>query len=389
MCSICVGAAAARCVLPAAGLVEAVAWRRPKKNDDRAVRIARALTRSRRLPVVRSVMRRRVRASFNSSTRCRSRARTRANRGPGAWVRRWTRGGRSVMGLVRRFGGWPCRGVKPSRACAGRATGVWSIGALLYGRATFATLTLGRRLARRAISGSRLSCRTTSTCTAGPTDDRSPRTAPTTPTPPQGPRPRRDGPRPHGRPRRRAGPGHRRASVGLLGPRAGEQSLIGDWVIPPALAGKTASVMGNPDMPHTYTFIPDIGENLVRLGEIDEALGRVCTSEPRDAHDARDDRTRLPGHQYHAAAQGHTRMADARTGARRRTVREINEMSYEFDEPFIVDASRAETELGLHATPLADAVDQTVRWYRARATPSSSPSPNPTQHVAPGLGSNR
>ena len=33
---------------------------------------------------------------------------------------------------------------------------------------------------------------------------------------PQGPRPRRDGPRPDGRPRRRARPGHRRAGVGLL-----------------------------------------------------------------------------------------------------------------------------------------------------------------------------
>jgi hypothetical protein len=44
-----------------------------------------------------------------------------------------------------------------------------------------------------------------------------------------------------------------------------------------------------------------------------------------------------------------------------RTVREINEMRYEFDEPFI-GASRAETELGLRATPLTDAVEQTVRW---------------------------
>jgi nucleoside-diphosphate-sugar epimerase len=42
----------------------------------------------------------------------------------------------------------------------------------------------------------------------------------------------------------------------FFGPRAGQQSLIGDWVIPPALADKTASVMGDPDMPHTYTFIP-------------------------------------------------------------------------------------------------------------------------------------
>ena len=47
-------------------------------------------------------------------------------------------------------------------------------------------------------------------------------------------------------------------------------------------------------------------------------------------------------------------------------------MRYEFDEPFVVDVSRAETELGLRATPLADAVEQTVRWYSAQANPSSA-----------------
>jgi nucleoside-diphosphate-sugar epimerase len=67
-----------------------------------------------------------------------------------------------------------------------------------------------------------------------------------------------------------------------------------------------------------------------------------------------------------------------------RTVREINEMRYEFDEPFIVDASRAQTELGLRATPLADAVEQTVRWYRARPSPSAADHGG-TRHVAPGL----
>ena len=71
-----------------------------------------------------------------------------------------------------------------------------------------------------------------------------------------------------------------------------------------------------------------------------------------------------------------------------RTVREINEMRYEFDEPFIVDASRAETELGLRATPLADAVEQTVRWYRVQASPSSATDHRGTQLVAPGLESN-
>jgi nucleoside-diphosphate-sugar epimerase len=165
------------------------------------------------------------------------------------------------------------------------------------------------------------------------------------------------------------GAGRVRVTVGrasdYFGPRTGEQSLIGDWVIPPALAGKTASVMGDPDMPHTYTFAPDIGENLVRLGERDEAFGRVWhlpSPETRTTREvvalvfeATGTEPRLkvtPAWQLRAL------------GLVNRTVREINEMRYEFDEPFIVDASRAENELGLRATPLTDAVEQTVRWYR-------------------------
>ena len=65
-----------------------------------------------------------------------------------------------------------------------------------------------------------------------------------------------------------------------------------------------------------------------------------------------------------------------------RTVREINEMRYEFDEPFIVDSSRAETELGLRATPLTDAVDQTVQLYGAQELASSTANHKRTQRVA-------
>ena len=167
----------------------------------------------------------------------------------------------------------------------------------------------------------------------------------------------------------------------FFGPRAGEQSLIGDWVIPPALADKAASVMGDPDMPHTYTFIPDIGENLVRLGETRRrARTRLAPAEPRDPHHPRRRRARLPGRRHPAAAEGHARMADARAGPRQPHRPRDQRDAYEFDEPFIVDASRAETELGLRATPLADAVEQTVRWYRAQAIPSSAADHRGTHH---------
>jgi nucleoside-diphosphate-sugar epimerase len=171
----------------------------------------------------------------------------------------------------------------------------------------------------------------------------------------------------------------------FFGPRAGAQSLIGDWVIPPALADRPASVIGDPDMPHTYTYIPDIGENLVRLGERDDAPGRVWHLPSPETRTTRDVVTLV----YQAA--GTTPRLKVTPpwqmralGLINRTVREINEMRYEFDEPFIIDASRAETELGLRATPLADAVERTVRWYREQAIPSSAGDQKGTEAVAPG-----
>jgi nucleoside-diphosphate-sugar epimerase len=162
----------------------------------------------------------------------------------------------------------------------------------------------------------------------------------------------------------------------FFGPRAGEQSLIGDLVVPPALDGKPAMVLGDPDMPHTYTFVPDIGENLVRLGELDDALGRIWHLPSPETHTTRevvDLVFRAAGTEPRLKVMPAWQMRAF--GLVNRAVREVNEMRYEFDEPFVVDASRAETELGLHATPLAEAVEQTVHWYRQQRAPSSAKQP--------------
>jgi nucleoside-diphosphate-sugar epimerase len=51
--------------------------------------------------------------------------------------------------------------------------------------------------------------------------------------------------------------------------------VIGDMVVPPALRGGTATVYGDPDLPHAFSFVPDIARTLVALGERDDALGQV------------------------------------------------------------------------------------------------------------------
>jgi len=40
-------------------------------------------------------------------------------------------------------------------------------------------------------------------------------------------------------------------------------------------------------------------------------------------------------------------------------------MMYEFDQPFIVDSSKFETTFGMKATPMREAVEETVAWYKS------------------------
>jgi nucleoside-diphosphate-sugar epimerase len=45
-------------------------------------------------------------------------------------------------------------------------------------------------------------------------------------------------------------------------------------------------------------------------------------------------------------------------------MRELVEMQYQFDEPFVVDSSKIANKLGVMATPLDQALADTLREYR-------------------------
>ena len=46
------------------------------------------------------------------------------------------------------------------------------------------------------------------------------------------------------------------------------------------------------------------------------------------------------------------------------SIRETNEMMYEFVQPFIMDSSKAQRELGITPTPLAQQVRDTLAWAK-------------------------
>ncbi|GAB2605224.1 NAD-dependent epimerase/dehydratase family protein [Kribbella endophytica] len=152
-----------------------------------------------------------------------------------------------------------------------------------------------------------------------------------------------------------------------FGPRGGAQSNLGDRVFPAALAGKAATVLGDPDQPHTYTYIPDIGEALAVLGEHPDAPGQVW-------HLPNDPATRttrqLVDIVYKHAGQSRTKLRVMpplllrALGAFNPTVRELTEMQYLFEQPFIVDSTKIADKLNLHATPIDQALADTLATYR-------------------------
>jgi len=144
-------------------------------------------------------------------------------------------------------------------------------------------------------------------------------------------------------------------------------STLGERVFGNALAGRRADFIGNADLPHTYSYVPDIAAGLATLGTDARAAGQVW---------------HLPGPQtvttralldLVAVQVGHpvgVRSVPKRAvrvlGLVNPMMRGLAETSYQFDEPFVLDTSRYESVFGAAGTPLAAAIAATVGWYRTR-----------------------
>jgi nucleoside-diphosphate-sugar epimerase len=150
----------------------------------------------------------------------------------------------------------------------------------------------------------------------------------------------------------------------FFGPRTGE-SVMGDTVIARAVQGKSAQFIGDVNMPHTHTYMPDIGRALVLLGEHDEAFGRAWHIPNAPAITNREFIERVFAETEHdPEIQVMPGWLLRLMGLVSPTLREFPEMMYEFTQPFIVDSSDFEQTFGMTATPLEVAIPETVTWFK-------------------------
>src|SRR5215207_57870 len=159
-----------------------------------------------------------------------------------------------------------------------------------------------------------------------------------------------------------------RVAIGRASDYFGPRVLVsaaGEQVFGRVVQGKSAQVAGDPNQPHTYTYAPDIGKGLVVLGDREEALGQAWhlpspeTVTTRQFVEMIFEEVGKP-----ARVQAAPKILLRAMGLFNPGLHEIVEMLYEFEEPFVVDDSRFEREFGEQATPLREAIQRTVRWYR-------------------------
>ena len=146
---------------------------------------------------------------------------------------------------------------------------------------------------------------------------------------------------------------------GVLDSAAGERTFY------PALAGKPVQVMGDPKLPHTYSYVPDIGRALVILGEREQAPGRAWHLPSPPTVSTRQFLELVFGAAgQRPRVQRVPKLVLRALGLVNANVRELIEMTYEFEEPFVIDHGDFARAFGDHATPLEQATRTTVDWFR-------------------------
>ena len=169
-----------------------------------------------------------------------------------------------------------------------------------------------------------------------------------------------------------------RATIGrasdFYGPRA-RQSKVGDAVFARALAGKPAQALGDPDAPHTYTFIHDFAAGLVTLAQRDEALGEVWHIPSAETVTTRRFIEMVFQHLARPARlQTVPRVMISMLGVFLPPMRAVKETLYQSERPWVVDHSKFARTFGSRPTPHEQAIADTTAWFQGKLTVTAAQS---------------
>ncbi|GAB3534322.1 NAD-dependent epimerase/dehydratase family protein [Arthrobacter tecti] len=158
----------------------------------------------------------------------------------------------------------------------------------------------------------------------------------------------------------------------FYGPRV-RMSHAGERVVPRVLAGQTIRPVGNADAPHSFTYVPDLAAAMIAAARREDLWNSVLHAPTTAAPTQRE----IAQEYARAAGVPEPRIKPIpgwmvrALGTVSVDMRELAEMLYQFEDPFIMDSTRSVALLGLQPTPLSEGAAATVDWWKAAraATP--------------------
>ncbi|MCF7825975.1 MAG: NAD-dependent dehydratase [Candidatus Marinimicrobia bacterium] len=142
-------------------------------------------------------------------------------------------------------------------------------------------------------------------------------------------------------------------------------AVFGEMFFKPALAGKTVNLLGNIDLPHTFSYIKDFAKGLVTLGSHEAAFGEAWHTPNAPTISTRDMlklvEAELNG-KIKVRVAGKTMIS--MMGLFNPMIKEVKEMMYTWEEPYVVNHSKFEAAFGAEPTSHEVAIKETFAWFK-------------------------
>ncbi|SEJ36535.1 Nucleoside-diphosphate-sugar epimerase [Arthrobacter sp. yr096] len=152
----------------------------------------------------------------------------------------------------------------------------------------------------------------------------------------------------------------------FFGPRV-KMAHAGERMVTPILAGKAVQFIGSTNQPHSFTYVPDLAAAMIAAAQQPELWNTVLHAPTGPAVTQRDMAL------AHAEAAGAAAPKVSAVpgwvlrvaGIFSTDMRELAELLYQFERSFVMDSSQSQKLLGLEPTPLAEAAEATMTWWRS------------------------
>lgn len=145
------------------------------------------------------------------------------------------------------------------------------------------------------------------------------------------------------------------------------QAALGDQSLGRLARGKAAQVVGDPDQPHSFAYVPDIARALISVGHAGDAMGQAWNVPNAP------DKTVREVLQMFADAFGQPLKIQTLPkplmsvlGLFNGDIKELKEMLYQWERPFHVDGSKFAARFWSDVTPWDIGVTETARSHQTR-----------------------